>query len=670
MIFEFDTCVLDTSKQELWRDGDLVHVEPQVLAVLAYLAGNSERVVTKIELLDEVWGDRFVSESALTSRIKLARKACGDSGRNQRILKTVHSRGYRFVVPVAVRDTTPTEARDARSEPVPPAPAAPAQAPSTPQPPEARACSAVIGRSAELAVLDEAIAGVAQGHRHAVFVCGGMGAGKSTLVAEFLERQDDLDDWTITHGQCIQTRGGAEPYFCLLDALGRLARAQPAVTTAVLERVAPTWLAQMPSLVDPDGWERLQRRLLGAGTERMLREGADAFGALAESQPLVVVLEDLHRADDPTLDVLDLLLERSDPARLLLIGTGRSDAPNIGSVIEPAAARGRATIVQLDPLDHDAIGALAADRLGGVVLPIELVSIVERRSGGVPLFAEEIVAAWLRQGQITVADGIIEVHDAPALLEATIPATVPPLIQRELATLEPNELEVLQACTVAGETFDAAAVASALDRSATETEDVLATLSRRRGLIGATGASAWPDGTISASYAFLQQLVREVVDEGIAPSRRVMLHGRLGRALEAGYGDRADEIAVVLADHAIEAGDAMGAVRHLTVAGEQANARNAPDSAAGFLEQAITRLADLPASDERDRAELRTLMALGPALVATRGWFDSSVSANYERCARAVRDDRPLRRRAGGRPLRTGDGLGAPGSVRDAPKRC
>ena len=65
-------------------------------------------------------------------------------------------------------------------------------------------------------------------------------------------------------------------------------------------------------------------------------------------------------------------------------------------------------------------------------------------------------------------------------------------------------------------------------------------------VIGATGASAWPDGTISASYAFLQQLVRDVVDEDIAANRRAMLHARIGRSLEAGYGDRADEIGSLL----------------------------------------------------------------------------------------------------------------------------
>ena len=90
VIYEFGDCVLDTATQELMRQGEPVPVEPQVFAVLELLIVNRDRVVTKIDLLDHVWGDRFVSESALTSRIKLARQACGDSGRAQRLIKTVH----------------------------------------------------------------------------------------------------------------------------------------------------------------------------------------------------------------------------------------------------------------------------------------------------------------------------------------------------------------------------------------------------------------------------------------------------------------------------------------------------------------------------------------------------------------------------------------------------
>jgi DNA-binding winged helix-turn-helix (wHTH) protein len=95
--FAFDGCELDAQRRELRRDGQAVAVEPQVFDVLVHLLRHRDRVVSKVELLDEVWGDRFVGESALTSRIKAARRAVGDDGAAQRIIRTFHGRGYRFV---------------------------------------------------------------------------------------------------------------------------------------------------------------------------------------------------------------------------------------------------------------------------------------------------------------------------------------------------------------------------------------------------------------------------------------------------------------------------------------------------------------------------------------------------------------------------------------------
>ena len=76
--------------------------------VLAYLVRHRDRVVPKTELLDQIWGSRFVTDSALTSRVKAARRAVGDSGREQRVIRTVHGRGYRFLAPV--RETGPPAA--------------------------------------------------------------------------------------------------------------------------------------------------------------------------------------------------------------------------------------------------------------------------------------------------------------------------------------------------------------------------------------------------------------------------------------------------------------------------------------------------------------------------------------------------------------------------------
>jgi predicted ATPase/DNA-binding winged helix-turn-helix (wHTH) protein len=103
MIFAFGDCELDTDTFELRHAGVVVDVEPQVFDVLTYLVLHGDRVVTKEELLDEVWGDRFVSESTLTSRIKAARRAVGDDGHRQAVIRTVHGRGYRVVASIERR---------------------------------------------------------------------------------------------------------------------------------------------------------------------------------------------------------------------------------------------------------------------------------------------------------------------------------------------------------------------------------------------------------------------------------------------------------------------------------------------------------------------------------------------------------------------------------------
>jgi pimeloyl-ACP methyl ester carboxylesterase/DNA-binding winged helix-turn-helix (wHTH) protein len=118
VILAFAGCELDTREFELRRDGSVVAMEPQVFEVLAFLVRHRDRLVTKEELLDEVWGDRFVSESALTSRIKAARRAVGDDGSAQAVIRTVYGRGYRIVADVDERAaddelpiaTTPTGA--------------------------------------------------------------------------------------------------------------------------------------------------------------------------------------------------------------------------------------------------------------------------------------------------------------------------------------------------------------------------------------------------------------------------------------------------------------------------------------------------------------------------------------------------------------------------------
>jgi TolB-like protein/Tfp pilus assembly protein PilF len=100
MSLRFEGCVLDLDRYEVRRGSVPVALEPQAMRILIELVTHRDRVVEKTELLDTVWGDRFVSESALTTQIKELRRALGDTGRDQHIIRTVHGRGYMFVAVV------------------------------------------------------------------------------------------------------------------------------------------------------------------------------------------------------------------------------------------------------------------------------------------------------------------------------------------------------------------------------------------------------------------------------------------------------------------------------------------------------------------------------------------------------------------------------------------
>lgn len=131
MIFSFADCEVDTDRCELRRAGEVRHVEPQVFDLLVHLVENRDRLVTRDELLDSIWGHRFVTPATLSSRLKALRQAVGDDGKAQRIIRTVHGRGFRFVADVAV--ATGGQATDHASSPTLP-PSAPPEPRVSPVP--------------------------------------------------------------------------------------------------------------------------------------------------------------------------------------------------------------------------------------------------------------------------------------------------------------------------------------------------------------------------------------------------------------------------------------------------------------------------------------------------------------------------------------------------------
>jgi hypothetical protein len=156
-------------------------------------------------------------------------------------------------------------------------------------------------------------------------------------------------------------------------------------------------------------------------------------------------------------------------------------------------------------------------------------------------------------------------------------------------------------------------------------------MTRQLHYLDTLGAGSWPDGTISTRFSFTHDLHRQVVYERISATHRSELHAAVGEAVERGHQTQLTEVIGILAHHFVNAGDAVKAIEYLRRSGEQAAARNAHSHASGFLLDALARVDRLQPGLDRDRAELRVRMALGPTLVATRGWFGEEVSENYER---------------------------------------
>ena len=113
MTVRFDQYVVETDRLELLRDGERVDIEPQVFSLLTYLIENRDRVVSKDELIEAVWEGRIVSDSTLNTRINAVRRAVGDDGKSQSVIRTIVRRGFRFVADIALDDTSEVRAADA-----------------------------------------------------------------------------------------------------------------------------------------------------------------------------------------------------------------------------------------------------------------------------------------------------------------------------------------------------------------------------------------------------------------------------------------------------------------------------------------------------------------------------------------------------------------------------
>lgn len=663
-MYAFEGYELDLQRYELRYDGKPVKLEPQVFNLLAYLIQHRGRVVSKEELFEQVWPGRVVSEAALTSRLMAARKAVGDTGRRQRIIQTLHGRGYRFIAAVEERPVetlAPTTPLLPRREPMAPRQSHPTPVWSTrspfqaakPIPPEGSVSSSqsdtlldafrasqaiqVVGREADLAQLHRWLQRALGGTRQVVFITGEAGMGKTTLVETFLAEIEREDALWIGRGQCLEHYGAGEAYLPVLEAVGRLCKESAGqALIALLARQAPTWLVQMPWLVNGAEFEALQRRVLGPTRERMLREMAETIEALTAERPLVLVLEDLHWSDYATLDLVTRLAQRREPARFLLLGTYRPEAVVASSHPLP----GVIAALQLRQLCQElAVSALSAAEVEGYLaayfmndaVAVALSPTLHRRSEGNPLFMVNLLEHWIAYGWLYQQQGQWTLRPGWEAIAQEIPATLRELVMQRQARLSPTEQRLLEVASVAGLEWSAASIAAGLVAEVVETEVWCEELARRGQFLRPCGEETWPDGTVATRYRFRHALYQDVVYERIPAARQAQLHQRIALREEAGYGERSGDIAARLAMHFERGHDSSKAVWYHQQAAQQALQRSGYREAITHLNRGLELLQRMADSPERTEREVALQTALGSALKITKGFGAPAAEHAYLR---------------------------------------
>jgi DNA-binding winged helix-turn-helix (wHTH) protein/predicted ATPase len=607
---------LDPLNAQLWRGSQEIALRPKTFEVLRHLVDRPGQLVTKAALLDAVWAEVAVSDSMPAVCVKELRKALGDGARTPKFIETIHRRGYRFIAEV-----TTAEAKKASSLPS-------AKTPRTP-------AAIMVGRDLELEKLRHWYSQTLEGHRRVIFVSGEAGIGKSTFVNSFMDSIAEEKAACIARGQCIEQFGAGEPYMPLLESLSRLGgeRGGERVVDA-LRKFAPTWLAQMPSLLDKG--EHLSAVTQGITQQRMLREMTQALEAIAEESALVLMIEDLHWSDFSTLELISAIARRNDPARLLVIGTYRPfenlphDHP-LRAMKEELELHRYCEELRLNLLNQQHVTRYLAGRFPGIDLQRlqAFAHMIHQRTDGNPLFMINVVDYLANAGWFSLSGATGESSALLPLDRIDPPRSIRQMIERNLARLQPDEQAVLEGASVAGAEFSAALVAAALDRSQNEVEDCCARLSRHEQFVSSQGSVAWPDGTIAANFRFHHSLYQEVLYSRLPIGHRLQLHRRIALREEAGYGEQASEVAGELAHHYSMANVKNKAIQYFQLAGERASARGAMVEAEEQYRCALNLLGELPQTSERDRRELELQLSVGSALVVTKGWTAPETGRAY-----------------------------------------
>lgn len=580
--------VLDDLRFELRRGEDRVRVQPKVLHLLLHLAAASERAVSHDELLEVLWPDERVTPASVKRAIRGARQALGDDGDSQSSIRTVRGRGYQLVLPVRPLNGSSTS-NGARHEAEPAA--------AGPEPSQ----DAFVGRRGVVAVLESSMRDAFAGHGRMLVLVGEPGIGKTRTLLELSRRAAALgaQAW---FGRCIEDEGAPAfwPWTQILRD-GERDRGASALLALMGKSAADiaeglpelrAWLPDLPSA--PTITQLSARFRFFDGVTTFLKRAADAH-------PLVLLFDDLQRADQPTLSLLSFVARHLDRSRLLVAASCRPLAaqdPSVREALTRFIHDASAPCIELDGLGHDDVDRYIELRTGQRG-PRRIVERVHRLTAGNPLFMQQILHSWQVHGALQPA------VDWDALSAGTRAQGLRSSIAHLLGGFDLRLREALSVAAVLGTEFTLLRLARMLDADPASLLSLLAI---------ATGARILrEDDSEGGAYRFSHVLIRDALYEDLAVDTRAMLHARAGLALEAA-GPPSSATLAELAHHFTEAWpahDGGKALQYNLRAAAADQERLAYEEAVTHLDRALRILTSGPA-DPRER--MRVLLDKGKAL--------------------------------------------------------
>ena len=427
----------------------------------------------------------------------------------------------------------------------------------------------LVGRSAELAVVDEVLDAVESGRGVLLSVSGEPGNGKSRLLAEARTRATGRGVRWLP-ARCL-SYGSALPYWPFADLLRQ----------ALALRVEDP-----PEEIQARLWDVMPRstivgaeRLLGlpvdpVGPEQARREVHDALAAwlrmLAERSPVILSIEDTHWADTATMDVLGELIRTTGDLGVGLVLTCR---PEGLEAVEALASDTESRALPVGPLSDSAVTELAGDVLGQPAGP-ELMTLLVERTRGNPLFVEELCRSLQESGALVDTSAGSDLR--PGYDLESVPGTVERVFNARVDALPAHALELLSTCAVIGRISRLSLIRAVVEDDPRSTLDLLAEL----GMLDTVVDSDEP------ALAFHHALLHDVVYSRILRKQKRALHRRVADVGRQLYGD-SDLTVELLARHLYLADAGEEAVEPLLRAGRRAVRLYANDTAAEHLTRAL-----------------------------------------------------------------------------------